>query len=163
MSLSTVAPLTPEQASRLMRKLISSYPMANPMMLKEYLSEVAVVLASYSENVATAGVERAMAASPNFPPSVPLIKNQCDELIVSGASYARQWEMQSQKQLLERAEREAQTDPLDYRRAVTARILGEYHARCAPEAAPQRATWRQFSDDDLRAIYPRIDPTSGGV
>src|SRR5262245_1068845 len=155
-AISTSAPLTPDHAARLMRRVISSYPSANPMALKEYLSELASVLATYSEGVATAGIARAMGASPNFPPPVPLVKNHCDELIASTEAahrYAREWEAQSQKQLLERAEQEANEEPLECRRAVAERILKEYHAQRTPETRPQRQTWRQFTAEELLAMY----------
>src|SRR5262245_34148832 len=155
-ALSTSAPLTPDHAARLMRKVISSYPSANPMALKEYLSELASVLATYSEGVATAGIAKAMAANPNFPPPVPLVKNHCDELMASTESaqrYAWQWEAQSQKQLRERAEAEAleREEPLEYRRAVAERILAEYRAALTPETKPQRQTWKRFTAEELLA------------
>ena len=152
--LSKQQPLTPNGAAAAIRKLISSYPSSNPLELKGYVAELATVLSRYSEGAAVAGLERAMLASPNFPPPVPLVQTHCDELIASSRQafdFARQWEEQSRKQLQERAEIEAHPESPEHRRAVVERIMDEFSGPHRVETKPQ---WQQFSADDLLKKYP---------
>jgi hypothetical protein len=162
-TLSTVRTTTVNHAARLVRKVTSCYPSANPIALKEYWAELATLLSKYPEGVAAAAIDRAMAANPNFPPPVPLVKNHADELVTSSRQafdYAKAWEAQSQQQLRERAERDAAEEPLEHRRAAVERMLAEYRSQLTPEATkPQRQSWRKFSDDDLRAMYPKREAT----
>lgn len=110
-----------------------------------------------------------MLASPNFPPPVPLVRTHCDELIASSRAafeYASQWEAQSQRQLTERHQIEGAAEPLDYRQAVTERMLGELRAKglqFAGDTKPQQQTWRQFSADDLLRKYPPKHPKQGAA
>jgi len=128
---------------------------------------LAAVLAGYSEGVAVAGLEKAMLASPNFPPPVPLVRTHCDKLIASSRAafeYASQWEAQSQRQLTERHQIEATAEPLEYRRKVVERVLGEYQAQTSQPTTPvSRETWQRFSPEDLLRKYPPKHPKQEGA
>jgi hypothetical protein len=161
MNLSKQQRLLPNDAALAIRKLISCYPSSNPLELKGYVAELADVLAGYSDGVAVAGLEKAMLASPAFPPPVPLVRTHCDELIASSRAafeYASQWEAQSREQLRERERIEAIGEPLEYRRAVVERVMAEYHAAIPQSEKPKRETWQRLSPEVLRQKYP---PTSG--
>ena len=162
MNLSKQQRLLPNDAALAIRKLISCYPSSNPLELKGYVAELAAALADYSEGVAVAGLEKAMLASPNFPPPVPLVRTHCDELIASSRAafeYASRWEAQSREQLRERAEIEAIGEPLEYRRQVVERVLGEYQAKTSQPTTPvSRETWQRFSPEDLLRKYPPKHP-----
>src|SRR5262245_47962751 len=119
--LSLVKKMPNAQAAKIVRRVISSYPSINAVELAGYLTELAMLVARYPEPVANRAISLAMRASPTFPPTIPQVAEQLAEL-ASSASYAHDWEMHSQQQLLERAQREAEEieEPLDYRRAVAA-------------------------------------------
>src|SRR5215467_10028246 len=129
-SLARPTTLTGNQAARLMHRLICSYPTANPVDLKGYFAEIALVLGRHPASIAEAGLNAAMRASPNFPPPVPLVEQHCSGLI-DGAEFARAWQRGAQLQLEERdaIERESQLEPLEKRRAVTERIMAEFDAK----------------------------------
>ena len=160
-NISVVRPMTGEQAARAVRRITSCYPSINPIALREYLGELAILLSTYSEGVATAGLEAAMRVSPNYPPPVPLVQNHCDELIASSRSafeFARTWEEGARQQLIERAaiEQELAAEPLAHRRAVVARVMDELRAVRTPEPTPAaRDPWKRLGDDELRARYPK--------
>lgn len=160
-SLSSVRKMTSAEGARAVRKVISSYPSANPVALKEYLAELACVLSKYPEGIAIAGVEKAMRASPNFPPPIPLVEQHCAEL-AADSSYAMQWERHARQQLAERARiaQESEAEPLEHRRAVIERIRDEMAAAGMPLAEDRGrlerpSTWRQFTNEELLAIYGR--------
>lgn len=161
-ALSERQPTKQSDAATLAHRVISSYPSVNPLELKGYLAEMVHLLVNYSEGVAMAAVEKAMLASPNFPPPVPLVQSHCDELIASSRAafeYASQWEAQSQRQLTERQQIEATAEPLEYRRKVVERVLGEYQAKTSQPTTPvSRETWQRFSPEDLLRKYPPKHP-----
>lgn len=98
------------------------------MQLKGYLAEMVHLLVNYPLEVAKTAAERAMVASPNFPPPVPLVQNHGDELLETShtpLTWAENWDWRAQQQLAERDRREAEAEPLEHRRKVAQRIKGE--------------------------------------
>jgi len=163
-NISTVVPTSKEKATALARMVISSYPSAQGLPgMAEYASTIVTMLQDYSGQVAQAGLDAAMAASPTFPPPTPLIRKHCDELLAStrqAFGYAAQWEEQSRKQLAERLELDRGGESLEHRRAVTERIMREYHAAvpvAAPETKPAASTFRRLTGEELMAIYGKPD------
>ena len=124
-ALSERRPTRQSDAATLAHRVICSYPSVNPLELKGYLAEMVHLLVNYSEGVAIAAVEKAMRASPNFPPPVPLVQSQCDELSDTAVERSTKWDQHSQEQLREREEIEAKAEPLEHRRAVAERLKRE--------------------------------------
>jgi len=157
-NISTVVPTSKEKATALARMVISSYPSAQGLPgMAEYASTIVTMLQDYSGQVAQAGLDAAMAASPTFPPPTPLIRKHCDELLAStrqAFGYAAQWEEQSRKQLAERLELDRGGESLEHRRGVTERIMREYHAaHLPPETEQAVSTFRRLTGEELTAIY----------
>lgn len=138
----------------LVTRMIGCYPAVNLHDPKTYAAEAVLVLLQYTFEIADRAIEQVKLESPTRVPTVPQIKAACQEQRRDHAfTYAQTWERQSQQQLLDRAERETEPEPLEYRKAVAERILTDYHSRIVPETKPQQQTWKRFSDDELRAIY----------
>jgi hypothetical protein len=100
-----------------------------------------------------------------FPPSLAELHEFCDE-ISRRSSFPEQWDDRSRKQLAERLKIEAdeKAEPVEYRREIAERIKNELKAKgfqfTGETKAPTTSTWRRFTDDDLRAIYPRASMPS---
>ena len=136
--------------------MCSCYPSANPLELKGYLAELAIVLSKYPAAIADNGLSAAMRGSPNFPPPVPLIEQHCEQLIEHQAE-RRRWNEEARAQLAERAAQDARdaAEPLELRRANAARILADWHAARTPQpVTSSEPGWRPPTDDELRQIYP---------
>lgn len=168
-ALSERRPTKQSDAATLAHKVICSYPSVNPLELKGYLAEMVHLLVNYSEGVAIAAVEKAMRASPNFPPPVPLVEKHCDELSDTAVERATKWDQHSREQLREREEIEAKAEPLEHRRKVAERIQCELKEAFAeneiynvfvPMFAPQ---YRDMVDRGGRPGVSVDDKTRTGV
>jgi hypothetical protein len=140
------------------QQILSSYRRDDFADPDGYLVQLGMVLERYDDAVIRAvtspltGIQR----SCKFPPSIAEFVEFIDEHI-RRTSYVANFDEQAQKQLVEREEEKCQLreEPLEYRRKVAERILAQYRAQLVPpETKPQLQTWRQFPDDDLRAMYP---------
>ena len=169
--LSERRPTRQSDAATLAHRVICSYPSVNPLELKGYLAEMVHLLVNYSEGVAVAAVQKAMRASPNFPPPVPLVQSHCDELSDTAAERATKWDQHSREQLREREEIEAKAEPLERRREVAERLkreIAEAFARgdgeifdvFVPVSAPQ---YRDMVERGGRPGVSLEDKNSPGV
>jgi hypothetical protein len=139
--------------------ILSSYRRDDFADADGYAVQLAMVLERYDDALIRAvtspvtGIQRTC----KFPPSIAEMVEFIEEQI-RRTGYASNWDRHAAKQLAERKQLEEleKAEPLEHRRAAAARILAEYHSQLTPEAAkPQRQSWRKFSDDDLRAMYPK--------
>src|SRR5262249_25636488 len=156
-NLSVQQSMTANEAARSVRRVCSCYPSANPLELKGYLAELALVLAKFSAAIGNAALDAAMRDSPNFPPPVPLVERHCGRLTETMAE-RRRWNAELREQFVERAAREAQdaAEPLELRRANAQRILADWHAARAlhPATSSGSRQWQRLSDAELRQMYP---------
>jgi hypothetical protein len=129
-----------------------------------FIAQLGMILERYSDAIITeatsplTGLQRAC----KFPPSINEAVQFCDEL-VRRSTYAAQWDERSRKQLEEREQfgRDAKAESPEHRAAVVARIkadLAKHGIDILEDQAQREARktsgFRQFSDADLRAIYP---------
>jgi len=129
---------------------------------ESYAVQLGMVLERYDDKVIeevtspVTGIQR----NCKFPPSIAEFVEFIDEHI-RRSTVATTYDQRSREQLRERAEHEAKAEPLEYRQAVTARMLGELRAKgfqFAGDTKPQQQTWKQFSPDDLLRKYPPKHP-----
>ncbi len=162
----TLKPMNRETATLLATRLLGSYPSLNLHDPETFMTELVVAFLKYPQWVGEQAVVDAKRASPIYVPSVPLVEKSCEDAIVQtrqAFTYAQQWERQTQLQLEERKaiDYAAEQEPLEQRRAVVARLwpraLDEPRGTTRDIGAiqnPPKQGFRQFSADDLRAIYP---------
>jgi hypothetical protein len=129
-----------------------------------FLAQLGIVLQRYTDVVITeatsplTGLQRAC----KFPPSISEAAQFCDEL-KRRSTYANEWDEHSRKQLDEREEflRKAKTESAEHRAAVVARIKADLAKRgmhilqdAKEREREKTSTFRQFTDADMRAMYP---------
>ena len=127
---------------------------------ESYAVQLGMVLERYDDKVIEAVTSPATGIQRNckFPPSIAEFVEFIDEHI-RRSTVASTYDQRSREQLREREEIEAHAEPLQRRREVAARILGEYHAALTPEAAKSKPDpWQRFSADDLLRKYPPKHP-----
>jgi len=97
-----------------------------------------------------------------FPPSIAEVVEFCNEM-QRRSNYASNWNARAKKQLDERDayDAETKTESLEHRKAVVARIKAELAAKGMhilqephEKEAQKASTFRRFSDDELRKLYP---------
>ena len=87
----------------LAQRLLGSYGSLNLPDPKVFITELVAVLRRYPKWVGDQAITDAKRASPTFVPSVPQVENACREA-VRVATYAREWEAQSLRQLEDRGQ-----------------------------------------------------------
>lgn len=125
-----VTPMNRDQAAMLVKRLMGAYPSISLHDPEVYIAELVAVFTQYAIEVAERAIEQAKLESPSRVPTVPQIKAACQEQRRDHAfTYAMEYERRSQQQLQDwrEIERENEREPLEHRRQVAARILGEYH------------------------------------
>jgi len=142
------------------QQVLSSYRKDDFADAAGYSVQLAMVLERYDDAVIRAVTSPATGIQRNckFPPSIAEFVEFIDEHI-RRSTVASTYDQRSREQLREREDIEAHAEPLQRRREVAARILGEYHAALTPEAAkPKPDPWQRFSADDLLRKYPPKHP-----
>jgi hypothetical protein len=111
--------------------MMGCYPSLSLHDPKVYIAELVNVLTRYPLDVGEKAIEKAKQESPKFIPTVPEVAAACQALVKSQQefwSYARQWEEQSRRQLLERKEEEDASEPIEHRRRIADRISNQLRA-----------------------------------
>ena len=123
-----------------------------------FLRQIASILERYDDTVIEActsentGIQRTC----KFPPSIAEFVEFIEEHI-RRSTFTSQYDARSREQLRQRAEEELhdKSEPLEHRRQVVDRIQAELKAAGLGRLTkPAAQTWRRFSDDDIRAMYP---------
>lgn len=130
------------------------------------MAELVALFVKYPQWVGEQAVIEAKRESPIYVPSVPLVERECEKAVGQtrqALTYAQNWERQSQLQLEERRQIETaeKEESLEYRREVVARV---WPSGLTPQRSttrdigtiqnPPKDEFRQFSEKDLRKIYP---------
>lgn len=117
---SVTAPMTKQQATLLVARMLGSYSTLNLHNPQVYMPELATTLMKYPFSIGERGCEMARKASPEFIPSVGSIQAECEKLFAGtreATTWAKQWQQRATEQLRERAEYESRprTPPTDDR------------------------------------------------
>ena len=163
-----LVPMTKEKATMLATRLLGSYPSLNLHDPETFMTELVLEFLKYPLWVGERAVIETKRKSPQFVPSVPLVGQSCEEIVGqtrAALTFGEQWDRRAKMQLDEREEidRNQAAETPEYRRAVVARLwpsglLREPRALVNnPGSIPERARdgFRQFSEDDLRKLYPQ--------
>ena len=99
-------------------------------------------------------------------PTVAEIKEEAEKLQNADVSESkRRVELKEQFALRDQIEQENKAEPLEYRKKVAETIKNVLRAhgfefKGDVTTKPQKSTWKRFTDDELRAIYPPRTPQS---
>ena len=130
-----------------------------------YRLQLAMLLERYTDKIIKAASDEkggGIQFHCKFPPSLAEVKKFCDEL-TRRSTYASDWNARAKKQLDERDayDAETKTESLEHRKVVVARIKAELAAKGMhilqephEKEAQKASTFRRFSDDELRKLYP---------